>query len=368
MEDQIAISRLKQGDLNGLETLVGRYQARAVHTAYLIVYDRLLAEDVVQAAFVKVAERIQQFDDERPFAPWFLRIVVNDALKLVKKRQRDVSLEEKMDEPTAQLAKWLTDPGLQPEQWVEQKETRQIILKASLVAGERQLFQQGEKMNTKRLSRIPRLAFAGLVIVALLAVAFATPQGRALAQDVLKFFKPAESTTFPLRPPQMVTNEPDSSVSTAEPPAPLISVAEAETQVGFDVAELPFVPDGFNYLGARLYGNAVTIEYETQGHGGHLIIQQSQEGLIQSEWDRVPAHAIIPVEIGELDGEFIRGTFVVYAGETSATWEPDAPILRLRWVKDGVWFEMAKFGDVQAIEYLDQARLIELAESLAVKP
>jgi len=56
--------------------------------------------------------------------------------------------------------------------------------------------------------------------------------------------------------------------------------------------------------------------------------------------------------------------FVVYPNETSATWNPDAPVLRLRWVKDGIWFEMAKFGDVVPIEYLDQAGLIELAESL----
>jgi RNA polymerase sigma-70 factor (ECF subfamily) len=139
MEDQIAISRLKQGDLNGLEALVHRYQARAVHAAYMIVYDRPLAEDVVQTAFIKVAERIQQFDGERPFAPWFFRIVVNDALKLAKKQKRQVSLEEQPDQPTAQLAKWLVDPGLQPQQVVEQKETRQIILKAiqSLPPGQR---------------------------------------------------------------------------------------------------------------------------------------------------------------------------------------------------------------------------------------
>ncbi len=139
MEDQIAISRLKQGDLNGLETLVNRYQAQALHAAYVIVYDRPLAEDVVQMAFVKVAERIHQFDDERPFKPWFFRIVVNDALKLAKKRKRNVSLEEKLDKPTAQLARWFTDPGLQPEQWMEQEETRQTILQAinSLPPGQR---------------------------------------------------------------------------------------------------------------------------------------------------------------------------------------------------------------------------------------
>ena len=68
MEDRIAISRIKQGDLNGLEILVNRYQVRAVHAAYLVVYDRALAEDTVQTAFVKVAERIDQFDEQpRPF-------------------------------------------------------------------------------------------------------------------------------------------------------------------------------------------------------------------------------------------------------------------------------------------------------------
>jgi len=139
MNDQIAVSRLKKGNLSGLEILVHRYQAQAVHAAFMIVYDRSLAEDVVQAAFVKVAERIQQFDDERPFAPWFLRIVVNDALKLAKKQKRDVSLEEQLDQPTAQLAERLADPGLQPEQVVEQEETRQNILKAiqSLPPGQR---------------------------------------------------------------------------------------------------------------------------------------------------------------------------------------------------------------------------------------
>jgi RNA polymerase sigma-70 factor (ECF subfamily) len=139
MKDQDAISRLKQGDLNGLGTLVRRYQAKAVQAAYAIVFDRALAEDVVQTAFVKVAERIEQFDNERPFAPWFLRIVVNDALKLATKQKRDLSLEEQLDQPTAQLAKWLADPGPQPDQVVEQKETQQIILKAikSLPPGQR---------------------------------------------------------------------------------------------------------------------------------------------------------------------------------------------------------------------------------------
>lgn len=130
MEDQFAISRLQQGDLNGLETLVNRYQVQAVHAAYLILYDRSLAEDVVQTAFVKVAHRIHQFDNGRPFGPWFSRIVVNDALKLAKKQERIISLDEHLEESTVQLAQRLADPDLNPEQLVEQMETHQGILKA----------------------------------------------------------------------------------------------------------------------------------------------------------------------------------------------------------------------------------------------
>jgi hypothetical protein len=241
-------------------------------------------------------------------------------------------------------------------------------VKASLVTSNHRLLQNGKKINTVITQRVPRFAFAIFLIVAALTLAFVTPQGRAGAQSVWRFFTRADSTAFPLQLSQIETGEPASSAPTAEPPAPLISVAEAKAKVGFPVAELPFVPDGFNYLGARLYGNAVTVEYETPDKGGHLIIQQSQDGLIQSDWDRVPTDAIIPVMIGELNAEFTQGTFVVYTGETSAAWEPNAPILRLRWVDDGVWFEMTKFGDVEAIEYLDQARLIDLAESLVVRP
>lgn len=241
-------------------------------------------------------------------------------------------------------------------------------VKASLVAGNINRGQQGAKMKSKRLPLISRLAFVAAILVALLAAALLTPQGRVLSQSILQFFTQAEATDIPLPAPQIAAGEPDPLAPTAEPPAPLISVDEAEAQVGFDVADLPFVPDGLTYLGARLYGDAVSIEYQTEGYDGHLIIMQSQDGFMQSDWDQVPAGAVVPAKIGELDGEFTHGTFVVYAGETVGTWNPDAPILRLRWAQDGVWFEMTKTGNAEAIAYLDLAGLIELAESLAVRP
>lgn len=232
-------------------------------------------------------------------------------------------------------------------------------VKSSLVAGTNK--QQGANMNTTKPRGMSRLAYVSLTVIALLALAFTTPQGRAFAQSVLQFFTRAESNSFPVEEPVTQT---DASVPTAMPPSPLISVAEAEALAGFDLAELPSVPQGFEYLGARMYGNYVSIEYAVSGGGGNLILMQSREGFLQSEWDQVPADAIVPVKVDGVDAEYAQGTFVVMAGETSATWNSDAPIFRLRWVRDGVWFELTKYGDVHSIEYLNMHGLIALAESL----
>lgn len=236
-------------------------------------------------------------------------------------------------------------------------------MKKRLLAGR---LRQGEKMNTVHVKtkRSSRVALAAVAVVALLAAAFATPQGRALAQSFLQFFIRAERTSFPVQVQDTIPDE-----ATALPPAPLISVREAEAQAGFDLAELPTVPEGFRYLGARWYGwSSINIEYEALGGGGALALTQSKVGFLQSEWDRVPAEAIVPVKIGELDAEFVQGTFTVMAGESTATWNPSVPILRLRWVRDGVFLELTKFGDVEPIEYLDQAGMIALAESLVYEP
>lgn len=228
--------------------------------------------------------------------------------------------------------------------------------------------QQGDVMNIQKSRRYPR--FAAAIALAALVAAFllATPQGRTFAQTVLSLFTPADSTTFPLENPPGPVAETEENAPTALPPSPLISVTEAEAQVGFEIAELPVVPAGFEYIGVRLYGRFVSVEFNALGGGGHLAVMQSREGYNESEWNNVPVGEIVPVKIGGMDGEFVQGMFVVYPGDASATWNSDAAVLRLRWVNNGVWYEIAKFGDVQGTEYLDREEMIRLAESLVISP
>lgn len=88
MPDKESIRRLKNGDIGGLETLIARYQLKAVRAAYFIVQDEATAEDIVQDTFLHIYERIRYFDESRPFGPYLMRSVVNAAINVAKQCER----------------------------------------------------------------------------------------------------------------------------------------------------------------------------------------------------------------------------------------------------------------------------------------
>lgn len=117
---------MKAGHIAGLAVLVETYQLRAIRTAYLIVRDQALAEDITQSAFIRAYERIAQFDAAVTFGPWFLRSVVNDAIKVVERARRTVSLHRDADDGTA-LADVLVDPALGPSALLEAAEDAEVV-------------------------------------------------------------------------------------------------------------------------------------------------------------------------------------------------------------------------------------------------
>ena len=121
-DEQAAIALLKRGNVQGLEALVRLHQLRAIRTAYLIVGVRQAAEDVVADAFVSAYEHIAQYDECCPFGPWFYRIVVNGALKHLRKARKLVSVEGEID--------WLTDTAPQPDALAAVRESRATIMAA----------------------------------------------------------------------------------------------------------------------------------------------------------------------------------------------------------------------------------------------
>jgi len=130
MTEQEAISRFKAGDISGLEVLVRLYQTRALRVAYLVTHDRHLSEDVVRSAFIRVFERRRQFDASRPFAPWFFRIVANDAAKAHYRRQREAGRLEGRGEREGHPPFDVADLSPSVEELVERSMTEERVWEA----------------------------------------------------------------------------------------------------------------------------------------------------------------------------------------------------------------------------------------------
>lgn len=126
MNEREALARMQRGDISGLEALVEHHQIQAVRTATLITRDAALAEDVVQAAFIRAYEKIHQFDSTRPFAPWFMRSVVNAAVQAARKRQRLLSLDEQASDDVT-FAELLEDHSAGPLELLEDAEQKAVI-------------------------------------------------------------------------------------------------------------------------------------------------------------------------------------------------------------------------------------------------
>ncbi|MBW1677964.1 MAG: RNA polymerase sigma factor [Deltaproteobacteria bacterium] len=127
MDEHKSINYLKQGDISGLETLVNIYQLRATRAAYLIVRDNHMAEDIVEDAFLRAYERINQFDSNQPFGPWFLRIVVNIAKRVSTQHKRNISLNNVNTNGEIALEDILADLAPSPEEMAEQADLNNTV-------------------------------------------------------------------------------------------------------------------------------------------------------------------------------------------------------------------------------------------------
>lgn len=73
------LTRACGGDLDAYEQLVRLHQQIAFRTALVLTRDAADAQEAAQDAFVKAWRALQRFDGSRPFRPWLLAIVANEA-------------------------------------------------------------------------------------------------------------------------------------------------------------------------------------------------------------------------------------------------------------------------------------------------
>lgn len=94
MDDEIAIDKCRNGDREAFRHLVERYQRQAVSHATAILGRREDALDAAQEAFIDAFRALKQFDNSRPFYPWFYVLLRNRCFKMAARKRETESLDE----------------------------------------------------------------------------------------------------------------------------------------------------------------------------------------------------------------------------------------------------------------------------------
>lgn len=100
LEDRELVDRVKHGDATAYDVLVRRHLARATMVARRLLGNVEDAEDLVQEAFIRALDRISTFDQNRAFAPWFFRLLINTGINARKARALRAAEPERGDFPS----------------------------------------------------------------------------------------------------------------------------------------------------------------------------------------------------------------------------------------------------------------------------
>jgi len=92
--DQQLLECIRGGDRAAFRVLVHRYQRPLYHAAYRILGNEADAQDVTQVVFMRVAERLDDYDPSYKFFSWIYRIAVNEALNMARRDRRDEPLDD----------------------------------------------------------------------------------------------------------------------------------------------------------------------------------------------------------------------------------------------------------------------------------
>jgi len=120
--EETLVERARRGDPGAFEALVVSYQSLAFRTAFVITGDASDAEEAAQDAFVKAHRALGRFRSGRPFRPWLLTIVANEARNRRRTRGRRTALALRAADPGA--------PGEDPETAALASERRERLLTA----------------------------------------------------------------------------------------------------------------------------------------------------------------------------------------------------------------------------------------------
>ncbi len=126
MSDEAVVTRVLGGDVASFEILMRRHNQRLYRVACGILQDRSEAEDVIQDAYVRAYEHLNQFAGRAKFSTWLSRIAVNEALARKRHSRRYKELEPMLEDNGDRMDRF-TSSVPDPEQQTSGSELRRLL-------------------------------------------------------------------------------------------------------------------------------------------------------------------------------------------------------------------------------------------------
>ena len=98
-DDTELLQRFRKGDREAFAALVIRYQKPIYNAAFWVLRKAEDASDVTQTVFLKVVERLDDYDPNYKFFSWIYRIAVNESLNLLRRNRREEPLDDDVELP-----------------------------------------------------------------------------------------------------------------------------------------------------------------------------------------------------------------------------------------------------------------------------
>jgi RNA polymerase sigma-70 factor (ECF subfamily) len=99
LTDDELISRILSGEKHLFERFMTKYNQRLYRIGMVILHDDKEVEEIMQSAYIKAYENMMRFEGKASFATWLTRILINEALMMLKKRKAHESLDDLVCEP-----------------------------------------------------------------------------------------------------------------------------------------------------------------------------------------------------------------------------------------------------------------------------
>lgn len=127
--DDEVVARVLGGETALFEIIMRRYNQRLYRVTYSILRNEGEAEDVMQDAYVRAYQHLDQFAGRAKFSTWLTRIAVHEALARVQRRSR---MQELDAEPYGGDMHPLPSTYSSPEQQAAQREMLALLQSAVL--------------------------------------------------------------------------------------------------------------------------------------------------------------------------------------------------------------------------------------------